>query len=151
MTTIRNQIIGAFVTLLSATGKPSGLVVSRMQVTNKEEEDVFSIVVRPEREGIIRAEGKQRNYPIRSRSLSVRLECRAKCTTGQSPDEALDPLLAWITKALANEQTYAKLAVDSDESEITWEGENADSTFGLAIVTYGVNYITSRADQEKTR
>jgi hypothetical protein len=151
MTTIRDHILDAFVALLNGTGKPSGLVVSRMQIAPKEESDIFSIVVRPERESIQRTEGRQRSYPIRERTLTVKLECRAKCAANQSADEALDPLLVWITKSLAVDQTFARYAVESDEEEITWEGANADSTFGLALVTYGVNYITNRADQEKTR
>lgn len=151
MATIRNQILDAIVTALNGAGKPADLTVDRFPVSNVDEADLPHGCVRPGRESVSRPSDKLRAYPLRERRLEVRIEFRVKATGDESPDEALDPLLAWATKALAADPTFGKLAIESEELEIAWEGDEADARFGLATITFSVLFTTNAHDQEKAR
>lgn len=149
MATIRNQILDAIVSRLNGAGKPAALTVARFPVSNIEEASLPHVAVVPGRESVDRPSDKMRAYPVRERRLTVRVECRAKASgISQGPDEALDPLVAWTTKALLADATLGSLALECEESEISWQGDESDHRFGLAIVSFVVRYKTNSQDQE---
>lgn len=151
MATIRKQILDAIVTALNGAGKPADLTVERFPVSNVEEASLPHVCVRPGRENVSRPSDKLRAFPVRERRMEVRIECRAQATGSQAPDEALDPLVAWVTKATSADPTFGKLAIESEELEIAWEGDEADARFGLATITFSVLFTTNAHDQEKAR
>lgn len=151
MATIRNQILDAIASKLNGAEKPAGLTVERFPVYNLEERSLPHVCVRPGREDVNRPSDKLRAYPVRERILSVRIECRVQVGLNESPDEALDPFVAWVTKALSEDPTFGKLATSTEEVGIEWESDEMDSRFGLATITFSVNYTTNASDQEKAR
>lgn len=153
MASIRNQIIAAIVSELDGAGKPSGLTVERVPLANVEDTMLPHIAVVLVRESVSRpSSDKLRAFPIRERSLKVKLECRA-VAAGPAffPDEALDPLLCWSTKKLAANPTLGGLALEVEEAETEWESDAADANFGLASMYWTVRFATNSKDQEKGR
>ncbi len=143
MATIRNQILSAIVTALDGAGKPTGLTVSRFGLAAVETAALPYMAVRCAAEKSSAIDG--RDGSAMERHLLVDIECRA---SGESPDEAVEPLIGWVTTALQGDRSLGGLATDLEEEGIEWSAEDAMEDLGLAVVRVRVDYDTDRNNQE---
>lgn len=142
MATIREQILAAILTALN-TGTPGGVPMAvRGRTMPYEAAQLPAMALYPVREEVENAGG--RFGPIVKRRLTFNVEIRA---TGALSDQVLDPITAWLTKALAG-NTLGSLTHEIEEVGTEWSVEAADKTFGMATVTFAARYQTKTADQE---
>lgn len=139
MATVREQILDAVVTALNA-GAPAGFpVATRTNPDPYEPGALPAVTVFPTDESVsdVGASGHRRG-PVTNRRLTFRVECRA---IGEPPETALDPMIAWVVKALAG-STMGGLAHDVQEQRTEWVVEAAEEVYGLASVEFAVDYRT---------
>jgi hypothetical protein len=150
MSTIREQIVAAAVTAL-ATGTPPGVpapVRTRLDSPSADELPALTVyqaaeTVEPMRD--LRAGGVSRG-PVVRRSVLLNIEVLTKAGTGEEPDKAADPILAWATKALGAAGTFNSLANHpADEVGTKFEYEQAEASFCRSMMTFRIQY-QSRAD-----
>jgi len=143
MASVRSQILSAIVAALGGTGKPTGLTVSRFGIEAVESEALPYMSVRLAEEQSKAIDG--RNGLGMERTLMVDIECRA---AGDEPDDAVDPLIVWVTEALQDDRSLGGLATDLEEIGLEWSAEDAMENLGLAVVRIRVDYDTDRNNQE---
>lgn len=125
------------------TGTPGGVPqAARSRTKPYEAASLPAVSVYPLREAAERVGGK--TGPIIKRRLTIRIECRA---VGEPADQVIDPMVAWVTKALAG-NTLNNLAHDIEETGTEWEVELADKAYGLASIDFSILYQTKTTDQE---
>jgi len=150
MSTIREQIVAAAVTAL-ATGIPPGVpapVRTRLDSPSTDQLPALTVYQAVETVDAMRdlkAGGTSRG-PIVRRSVLLNVEVLTKAGTGDEPDKAADPILAWATKALGAAGTFGGLANHpADEIGTKFEYEQAETSFCRAKMTFRIQY-QSRVD-----
>lgn len=147
MSTIREQIIEAAVVAVNV-GAPTGVPACvRTLMQPSEQVQLPSITCFPFREVINDRSATGRWGPIITRDLYLRFVVYAQ---GEPADQALDPILAWLTQALGGQQ-FGGLANDTVEHEINWQYDEGTFQVAAASVDFRVEYQTLRADATKTQ
>ncbi len=81
--------------------------------------------------------------------MLLSVEVLTKAGSGEQPDKAADPVLAWVTKALAAAGSFGGLANGSaDEIGTKFEYEQAETSFCRATQTFRIEYQTRTDDAE---
>ena len=154
MSTIREQIVSAAVTAL-ATDAPVGVPVpvrTRLDSPGSDQLPALTVyqgteTVDPMRDA---KTGTASRGPIVRRSLLLGVEVLTKAGSGDEPDKAADPILAWATAALAAAGNFGGLANGpADELGTKFEYEQAETSFCRASQTFRIEY-QSRADDAET-
>jgi len=149
MSSIRSQIVAAAKVLLDGAGKPAGLQVRRVGLNPQEADDLPSITLYPGSESVEKMNG-HRYSPIVTRSFNLMIEVKAACPDASAYDDAIDPVLCWVTSALQDSNYLGGLATDLAETDIEWEFANSEeSVVGKALMTWRVQYQTATASQER--
>ena len=81
------------------------------------------------------------------RQTKVAVICYAAGGAGATPAQAVDPLLAWATKALAGQKLASK-SFEVDEEKGEWEWAREDLPYVAVPMFFTVPHVTSRGDQE---
>jgi len=150
MSTIREEIVAAAVTAL-ATGVPPGVPAPvRTRLDSPSADQLPALTVYQAAETVeamrdLKAGGVSRG-PVVRRSVLLNIEVLTKAGTGEEPDKAADPILAWATKALGAVGTLGGLANHpADEVGTKFEYEQAEASFCRSTMTFRIQY-QSRAD-----
>lgn len=148
--TRRSLILAKIAELLAGVGAPTGLTVHRSRTTPIDRDRLPAIVVYPVREEVETDDHTGHQFRI----TTVRLEHRVEVAGDQPsasatpPDDVLDPLLAWGTKALLTDPTLAGLAEDTEETGLVWAFEEADLVYGAVGQDFAVAHWNAPADQD---
>lgn len=143
MSSLREQILADVNTALN-TGRPPGVpAADRSRADDIPETVATAISVRPFRERVERV-GSAKG-PLAQRQLVIAVDCWASAAGDQPVDQALDPLLEWVTKALGG-QTLAGKAHSVEEAEIRWDMARRDGAYVRVPVLVAVRYQTLRND-----
>src|SRR6185295_10686825 len=122
------QIVDAMLTKLNGPGAP--VTAERDRGLELPPGAAGSIVIRRFKE-LGERFGPQ--GPLLKRILIVAAECRASGSAAESADEALDPLLEWVTATLGGER-LGGLAHEVVEAEIKFEQVQGDVRYAKATV-----------------
>lgn len=144
MASKRETIIQATISALEATGKPAGLLVHRFPTRSLDSDDLPAIAVFP----LTDPAGEVTHDGHRDHALTLGLELRAQASSGQSPDQALDPLYVWAVRALFADATLGGLTTALWEGSTEWSAEERSAVFGAALLTFEIEYETTEADPE---
>ncbi len=138
---IREQIVDAIVALLAI----DGVEVHRERTRPIEDEKLPALLLYFEDEEPAPI-GSDRRAPFVERALQVIVEARAEVIGGQSPDQALDPLLSWTAQRLLQNETIGGLANGVTEGRTSWSSKESGTTLASATSIYTIRYRTSRLD-----
>ena len=135
MASRRDQILAAVASKLgSATvggfTKPTGLVVSRFRTRPTDKTTTRSIALYPMAEASVRV-GQNRSRLTEHR-LTVRCECRAVGGSGETADQALDPILLWVVQSLFADESLGGLTSSLEETACQWDADEADEIYAVA-------------------
>lgn len=144
MASKRESLILAVIAALEAAGGPTGLSVHRFPTRDLESDDLPAIAVFPTDD----VPGQATHDGKRDKSLTLAIELRAQATSGESPDEALDPLYVWTVQALFTDPTLGGLASALWEGKTVWEGDERSAAYGAAVTLFEIEYETTEADPE---
>jgi hypothetical protein len=149
--TVRESIIQGLVTQLN-TGTPAGVpAAQRTRLAALQVGELPSIIVFPLSEEP-EIQGGNRGPLVRA-TLTTAIECRGKGSATLRPDQAVDPLLAWVVKALGGRRLSdgagGHLTHPIKEGRTTWRYEFADDALCLATVELEVPYQHLVADAER--
>ncbi len=154
MSTIREQIVAAAVTAI-ATGAPTGIPTPvRTRIDSPSADQLPALTVYQASETVepmqdYRA-GRGSRGPVVRRSLLLNVEALTKAGSAEEPDKAADPILAWVTKALAVADDFDGLADEAaDEVGTKFEYEQAESSFCRSTMSFRIRYQTLTVDAEK--
>lgn len=147
--TIREQIIQAVLSALN-TGRPGGVPAAiRSRYHNLIVSALPAVTVFPE--SCVPVAIQQPRGPLVEWSLNLVVECVAAGDAGMSPDAAVDPLVAWVTKVLGANR-FGGLAIRTDEGKTTFQmGFSGQGRTPLcrARVEIQVQYTTRANDAEQ--
>lgn len=146
MATIRTSLITAIVTALGGVGKPTGLTVGRRPIFSIEDAQLPATRVSRVKEDVNGAVRGATRSPVVDRRLMVQLDHYVQHKT--DPEEALEPLLAWATKALLTDPGLGGYAIEITEESTEWDTDPAEEAIGHASQVFAVRFITKRQDQE---
>ena len=135
---VRETIIEQVITTLSA-GSPAPVSRSNTFQRTDANASLPAIVVYPESEKVT-----LRTSDAEYCSFTIAVECQAK---GAPPiDQALDPLLVWVSQRLKADQTLGGLVSRIEEVETLWSIETGDEDVGAAKTTFEVQYLRQLSD-----
>jgi hypothetical protein len=146
MSSIREQIADALLTVLQASGAPGGLTVHRERTRPIEQDKLPAILVYFEDEEPTPLEKQKFAAPLTQRHLNVVLEMRALAQGGQATDQAVDPLYLWIMQQVMADEKFSGLAMGVTEGPMKWTAKEADVIFAGAALHLVIHYRTSRLD-----
>jgi len=154
MSTIREQIVAAFVTAVT-TGRPAGVpepVRTRVDSPATDQLPVLSIYQNtetvepmhdPKAAHAIRG-------PVVRRSVVINAEVITKAGIGGEPDKTADPILAWVTHAIGAAGMFGGLANDpADELGTKFEYEKGETSFCRAMQAWRIQYQSRVNDAEQ--
>jgi len=142
---VREQIMQAVITALN-TNAPAGIPQATRRLLrplDPSELPAIDVVQASEEVQPI----QNRLNPTVKRLLKIRV--RAWVMDPQ-PDQALDPILQWITTALAG-NSFNGLAQFTEEKLNEWNAEEVDATYGVVSREYLIEYTTSRTNEVSSR
>ena len=144
MATQRQKILIAILAAVNGAGKPAGLTVlkARKRPSAENELPITMIVAGAETAS---KNGKGPRFPVVDRHFQVKLDHWVKDPESQ---DALEPLLAWGTKAICGNQYWGKVAISTTEDRTDWDLEMLEESFGRATQTFTVRYTTKDDNQE---
>lgn len=145
MTTQRSTLVTAIRAALSADGLPVGLTVEPRRSWPTELSQLPLTMVGRMKEATVRATPSKVS-PVVKRTLTIRLDHWA---TGDDPEEALEPLLAWSTAQMLAAPGWNAVAIETAEDSTEWDQAMLDQNMGHAIQTFTVAFVTKTADQEQ--
>lgn len=150
MSTIREQIVAAAVAAIG-TGAPGGVPAPiRTRIDSPSADQLPALTVYQAAETVEPMREPRGGRPVRGpvvrRSLILHVEVLTNAGGGEEPDKAADPILAWVTLALAAAGSFAGLANDpADELGTTFEYDRGETSFCRAVMKFRVQY-QSRSD-----
>jgi hypothetical protein len=148
MSSVRTRILEAVCDALrvgeaGGSARPAHLTVHRMKQTPIESDELPALAVYPLSVG-----GALGAIDSMTNSMEVRIE--ARCKVGKlSPDEAIDPLLVWIQKAIKADDTFEGIASQCIEGGITYDEEIMETGFAAASYDWTVVFFTTENDPEE--
>jgi hypothetical protein len=150
-TSIREQIFvlveaALNATSISGTDRPSGLTVHRERTRPLETDSLPATLPYADDDVPKPLGGQVYAAPLTERHLSLTLEHRAIGSTSVSPDEALDSLIVWGTKALFADERFGGLANGVEEGRTVWSSREGDVAIAAAKQSFTIRYRTSRLD-----
>jgi hypothetical protein len=154
MSSIREQIAAEIIEVLKAppTGDatpPANLTVHRERTRPIEQDKLPAILVYFEDDEPTPLEKQKFQAPLTQRHLGVVLEMRAVPTTGQAPDEVVDPLYVWAVQQIMSNERFDGLAMGVTEGPMKWTAKEADAILAGAALHLVIHYRTSRLDPTK--
>lgn len=145
--TLRKQIVAAIITKLN-TNTPVGVPAAVPYHLLKLEPTALPSICVYSTEEEVEPQPKPSLQPVLSkRTLRVAVECREKADIGTSVDDAVDPLAAWVVKALGGQtQTSLYHVITEDRTDI--ERSLSDHAYIVVTITFRVAYQTKAGDAE---
>ena len=144
MSSVRSQILDAILAALNGTGTPAP--AERFRTTNVEMADLPRILVHPATEDIQKVSPNPRS-PLMERRVVFKLDLLATFTGTTSPDQAIDPLLVWVTSQIFKDPGFGARAIETQETRLEWDAETVDSGLAKCTVEISVRYHTKTTDQ----
>jgi hypothetical protein len=145
VTTQRSTLVTAIRAALSVDGKPDGLTVTPRRAAPTEVAGLPLTMVGRMKEVTTRATTSKVS-PVVKRVLTIRLD---HWVTGDDPEEALEPLLAWGTAQMLAAPGWNAVAIETSEDSTEWDLALLDQAFGHATQMFTVAFATKTADQEQ--
>lgn len=156
MSTIRLQIISNLISYIGAdTGteylnhtpptKPAGLTVKR-EATRPGEKEILPAVFLYFTDPKPRPISGNYKSPLVERVLNVALDISAQSFNDLSPDEALDPIIAWTLYQIFANEAQGGLVNCVEEGETEWFSKEGDSALAKARIHLAIKYRTNRID-----
>jgi len=154
VSTIREQIVAAAVIALN-TSRPIGVPAAvRTRVDSPAADQLPALTVfqaletvKPmfdERPGRASVDG-----PVVRRYVDIAIEALTKAGSGNEPDKAADPLLAWASKALGSVNSLGGVAKGPAKEQGTqFNYEQGETSFCRATMTVRVPYQTRSDNAE---
>lgn len=144
MSTVREQIIQAIIEQLN-TGRPAGVPeITRLDMEPKQPNQLPAMTIFALREEVVGNTAGRWGHIV-MRRMTVRVVMEAE---GDLPDQALDPMLAWVS--MLGGSRLGGLAVDVEEQQLEWAFEYADSPYASVALDLVVEYVTNKADSTST-
>jgi len=144
MSSIREQIITAFVSALQAGANPPGAIFRSRAEPLSAREHLPAFAVYP-----IEEDPSDEGSTITMRRLTVRVEC---FVAGMPPqDAALDPLLVYAVKTVFADANLAARLFHLEEKHTAWDFESSYEGVAAAPLDFVVTYATTRGDPEEDR
>jgi hypothetical protein len=135
-TSVGESILAAMKTAID-TGKPSELTLVDRSATRPLQPGEATLYPITEAARVVGG--------LVARELTVRVEVRA---AGAIPDQALDPALVWVTRALMADPRLGGLCNDILEQSTAWDAAGAEQRYGAAARDFLVRYQTLRTNPE---
>lgn len=144
MTSVREQIITAFVDALEAGMNPPGPIFRSRAEPLSARDHLPALVVYP-----LEEDCSEEGSSIALRALTVRVEC---LVAGMPPqDQALDPLLTYAVKTVFADANLAARLFHLQEKHTSWDFEKSYEGVAAAPLDFLVTYATTRGDPEEIR
>jgi hypothetical protein len=140
--TIREQILAAIETLLVSPG----LNVHRERTRPIDEDSLPAVVIKCDDDAPRTLADQRFGAPLTERCLEIKFECRAQGGDRISPDQALDPVLAWVVYQVMNNERLGGLAMGATEGRTVWNSREGDQPIAAATLNVSIKYRTSRLD-----
>lgn len=153
MSSIREQIIVAVMAHLATVERPTGIPAPvRSRLVSPRSDQLPVLTVYPGREVVspmhAPREGRTSSGAIVQRALEVKIEA-VVLATGAAAEAAADPLLVWVTKAMASIGRIGGLIDDPpDETETNFEYEQGQFAFARATMIFLMAFPTLTGDPE---
>jgi hypothetical protein len=146
---IRESLVRAVLAAIDGAEKPGGLRVHRWRKRPLEKDRLPAVCVYLLQEQL----PEEKQLPARTRT-PVRRKCTIVCecrvvgdaTANTSPDEALDPIVAWVVQAVLADPTLGNLAHAVTEIGTKWDADELNETFGAAAIHFEIDYLTAAGD-----
>lgn len=142
----RRQVIrNAMEAALNGAGIPAGLTVvkARKRPTSAAELPLMMVVIGKE---IVHRANASPDSPVVKRGVKIALDIWVEDPESQ---DALEPHVAWGTKAVIGSKRLGGLAQDITEDEIMWDIDMLEQSFGRATQWFSVWYTTQASNQER--
>jgi hypothetical protein len=148
MSSKREAIVSAFVTALSAGGKPSGLTVHRYRTIPIGTDILPAQLVYVVREDVETGPGS--SHYVATRRCIIRVETRLAVDdpSTTAPDAALDAFLSWAVQAICADPTLSGAVLDVWERSTEWAATDADKVFAGGQTDFEVRYQTLASDPD---
>jgi hypothetical protein len=144
----RDSLLDAIVAALGAAGKPASLTIDRQRSVPLAQSQLPSQSVYAIAEEVKTGPARGLdNKRLARRYLQVCVETRVDAS-GSTPDQALDPYVAWAVKAVCGTQQLASIAHDVQELGTTWDQDEEDAVLASAKQVFLVEYVTSASDMD---
>lgn len=149
MSSKRDAIALAFVTALSAVGKPSGLNVHRFRARPIGVDQLPAQLVYLVAESVETGPGLARGTEAKAvRKVTVRVETRIDAGSSTAPDAAVDAYLSWAVQTILADPTLGGIAVETIEESTEWAAQEMDKVYAAAQTDFVVQYITDAANPD---
>jgi hypothetical protein len=146
MSTIREEIIAAVISALN-TGRPSGVpAAERARTIALAEDSIPTILVYPGHDTQGAVGGKR--GPLKRHDFEIQIECWAREGSGLTPDQAVDPYLAWVDRCLDG-KTLGGLVEQVLTVETNWGFGQGTFAFCLAAVTLIADFHSRTGEPEE--
>ena len=145
--TQRSKIMAAVLAALDGDGKPAGLTVLHRAATATEASALPTAMAIRSKEQVQRINQNALRSPLVDRYLTVRVDLRV--SDDADPEEALEPLLAWVTSVMLADPGWGRLAIDTTEESTEWELDDQNVPLGHAWMDFTIRFSTKTADQEQ--
>lgn len=139
----------AVLTALDGPGKPAGLSVHRARARPIERDTLPALAVYravPPLGGESETVQRLDHDPGVERAMNVRVEIRV---AGEEPDPLIDPIYAWVVRALRADPTLGGLVLDVEEIRSSDDAALLGVPVGACAVDFLITYITSEDDPEE--
>ncbi len=141
----RSEILVALEAALNGAGLPGGATVHRSRTRPIEKDALPALVLYLLDES---TEAKSSGAYKARRAMRVRVECRTTADADTAPDDAVDPLLSHVVRAILADPRQGGLAVKTEETGTTWDAAEDDLLYAAAAVDFTLDYITAAGDPD---
>jgi hypothetical protein len=137
-TSVREAILNAaFAALDSSIDKPGPIFRTRADALQTQELPAFLMYP-------LQDEAQRVTADTVERVLTLRFEAM---TAGAPPqDQALDPLLTFVTMTLLADATFKSLIQGFVDSKILWEFKDGEQDYALGALDVKITYVVAQAD-----
>ncbi len=143
MSTIREQIIEAVLTVLNTSTPPGVPACTRLKMEPMSASDLPAMTIFPMREEVQPAKGG-RFAPFVERILTVKIVMEAAGSDTTTADQAVDPMAAWISQLGGS--TLGGVALDTEEGQSEWLYQEGDFPYAALATELMIHYRTAKAN-----
>ncbi len=141
----RTEILAAIQSALEGAGLPVGTTVHRSRTRPIEKDSLPALVLYLLDES---TESKSSGGYQARRAARIRVECRTKVEDDTPPDDAIDPLVSHVVRAVLADPRQGGLAHKTEETGTTWDAAEDDELYAAAAVDFTLDYITAAGDPD---
>lgn len=137
------QILAAIYTAINATGKPTGLTVSRERLLEMAPSQLPHVSIYP-----MEASTTRTGY-MGQTTLTVKVSIWVGGTAGGIVSQTIDPIWQWIHSQIQGDESLNGLAIKCEQTSRTYGFSIAQQPFGDLDITFQVLYRHNLTDPTK--